>query len=422
MIKYYISLLITVTGIVLLSPPQVISQSRSQIHPPVYLQFVSHNEDQAIWLTQSYYLSKRTLLVDIANIVQAKNAKWDFQSDWAFLLAVARFDTGSVVSNTNGKNLIKWMTENKGITCDPHSHENGGYNYADVAYLHQALGIIPTKIVGGFLYDTVVNGNNWENLEAGIYGRVYTSYFWKPDALWGSGTGNHLNDPYPLGAWKPKSMQNYYLHDSTKHLMLIGHGCANHIYDTSNVRTNVNILNQIVNGLNTGVLPDTGFYPAYVYFNVGDLTTTRVTKISQFIDSVASLVIAGRVLWKSLPEVYDIWNTSYGKKPYWIQCENLPTEVHQINYTVPEKFKLFQNYPNPFNPTTKIKFEIAEASDVMLTIYDVLGKEVAVVLNEKLGVGIYETEWNAENFAAGVYYSRMTAGGLTLTTKMMLVK
>lgn len=66
------------------------------------------------------------------------------------LLAVQQFDTGTVIANTNGKNLLRWFVEEKGVICDPHSHENG-YNYADVAYLHEQLGIMATKVVGGFL-------------------------------------------------------------------------------------------------------------------------------------------------------------------------------------------------------------------------------------------------------------------------------
>ncbi len=312
--------------------------ARSQSYPPVYLTLVSHNEDNIQWLTRNYYIQRRNQLVQIANVVQSKGAIWDFQSDWRFLLAVQQFDTGSVVSNTNGKNLLRWFVEDKGVICDPHSHENA-YNYADVAYLHELLGIMATKVVGGFLYDTVVNGNNWENLENGIYGRVYTSYFWRPDILWGGGTQNHLNDPNPLGAWKPQSMANYYVHDSTKHLVLLGHGCENHITDASNIVNNASIVRNIVDQITVGALPNTGFYPAYAIFNNGDLTPTRITKITEFIDSVAGMVAQGRVEWKSLPDIHAIWSTSYNSKPYWVMCENIPTTT-TVQYAVNEGWNM----------------------------------------------------------------------------------
>lgn len=389
---------------------------------PVYMTLVSHNEDNNPWNIYSFYKPKRDLLVQIANLVQSKGAAWSFQSDWKFLQAVAMFDTGSVVSNTNGKNLIKWMVEDKGVFCDPHSHEANGYNYADVAYLHQQLGITPTKVVGGFLYDTIINGNNWENLEAGIYGRMYTSYLWKPDILWGSGTPLHVNDPYPLGAWKPKSMADFFTHDSTKNLLLLAHGCENHLTDTSNVTYNVQTVRNIINARNSGGLPDTGFFPAFSIFNVGDLNSTRVTKITQFLDSLAPMVSQGKVSWKSLTEIANIWKTTYRKKSYTVMCEDIPLAVQQISSTVPVGYSLEQNYPNPFNPETNIKFEIPAKSYVTLKVYDVSGKLVETLLSKEITAGTYLASWDASKYSSGVYFYSLYSSGFNETKKMILVK
>ncbi len=394
----------------------------AQNHPPVYMTLASHNEDNSNWTTFSFYKPKRDLLVQLANIVQTKGAAWSFQSDWKFLLGVMMFDTGSVVSNTNGKNLIKWMVEDKGIFCDPHSHEANGYNYADVAYLHQQLGITPTKVVGGFLYDTVINGNNWENFESGIYGRMYPSYFWQPDILWGGGTPLHVADPYPLGAWKPKSMADYYTHDSTKHLVLLAHGCENHIEDTSNIYYNTEILRNIVRQLDNGRLPDSGFYPAFSIFNVGDLNASRVTKISQFIDSVNALTAGGRVQWKSLTQIYNIWNSTYNKRPYRIMCEDIPLAVEQTGTTVPNEYYLSQNYPNPFNPATKINFQLPERTFAEMRIYDIKGSLVETLFSKELSAGSYSAEWNAEKYPSGVYFYSLITDKFTQTSKMILVK
>lgn len=399
----------------------------SQQYPPVYMTLTSHNEDNSQWTTFSFYKSKRDLLVQLANTVQSKGAAWSFQSDWKFLLGVMMFDTGSVVANTNGKNLIKWMVEDKGVFCDPHSHEANGYNYADVAYLHQQLGITPTKVVGGFLYDTIINGNNWEELEDGQFGRMYPSYFWQPDILWGGGTPLHVNDPNPLGAWKPKSMAEFYTHDSTKHLVLLGHGCENHIEDTSNIHFNTEIVRNLINQLNSGALPATGFYPAFSIFNAGDLNSGRVIKISQFIDSVNSLTAGGRVQWKSLTEIYNIWNTSYNRKPYFVMCEDIPLAVEQVSTVVPDGFSLLQNYPNPFNPNTRIRFQIPAFADaarrvVTLKIYDVTSKEIAVLVNEELRPGTYEVDWDASLLSSGVYFYTLQSDAFIQTRKMVLLK
>ncbi|MEO8209157.1 MAG: hypothetical protein ABI840_01240 [bacterium] len=299
----------------------------------------THNEDAEPYNIFNYYKVRRNFIVQLADSIVSKGAKWNFQSDWRFLQAVINFDTGSVVSNTNGKNLIKWLIEVKGIDCDHHSHESNGYNYADVAYLHSQLGITPSKIVGGFLYDTIVGGNNWENLEEGIFGRIYPNYFWQPDILWGGGTQNHLNDPQNYGAWKPQSMANFYFHDTSKHLTLIGNGCNNKIFDTTQVTTVVQRIRNVVNAINYSALPDSGIYTATVHTQIGSLSISQINKIVQFIDSIKSFVTQGKVIWKNIDEIYDTWNKSYGKKPFWLGCSEIPALYSYYNISViPEGF------------------------------------------------------------------------------------
>jgi len=146
--KVFFDLIKLILLVIFLIPAQ--NPVNSQTQTPIYLTFITHNEDAEPYNTNfNYYILRRNIIVQLADYVQTHNVKWDFQSDWRFLLGVRNFDTGSVILNTNGKNIIKWLTEDKGVECDPHAHENA-YNYADVAYLHTQLGITPNKIVGGF--------------------------------------------------------------------------------------------------------------------------------------------------------------------------------------------------------------------------------------------------------------------------------
>jgi hypothetical protein len=92
------------------------------------------------------------------------------------------------------------------------------------------------------------------------------------------------------------------------------------------------------------------------------------------------------------------------------------------NNNIPEKFELFQNYPNPFNPATSISFNIPVAGNVKLTVYDLLGRQVAVLVNEKLNAGTFDVNWNADNFSSGVYFYSIEAGNFTETKKMLLIK
>ena len=96
--------------------------------------------------------------------------------------------------------------------------------------------------------------------------------------------------------------------------------------------------------------------------------------------------------------------------------------VNQISSTVPESFKLHQNYPNPFNPNTKIKMEIAKVGNVKLIVYDILGREVAKLVNEKLKPGTYVVEFDGSNFASGVYFYKMVTSDYVDVRKMLLLK
>ncbi|MBZ0204077.1 MAG: FG-GAP-like repeat-containing protein [Ignavibacteria bacterium] len=89
---------------------------------------------------------------------------------------------------------------------------------------------------------------------------------------------------------------------------------------------------------------------------------------------------------------------------------------------IPEKFSLKQNYPNPFNPLTRIMFDLPEASNVILKLYDNTGKEILAMLNEELKAGTYTFELNGSNLSSGVYFYKITAGSNVDTKKMVLVK
>jgi hypothetical protein len=89
---------------------------------------------------------------------------------------------------------------------------------------------------------------------------------------------------------------------------------------------------------------------------------------------------------------------------------------------ITQRFRLQQNYPNPFNPTTTITYELPRTSHVSLTVYDMLGREVSVLVNEKKEAGVHEVEFNGSALASGVYLYRLTTGAFTQTRKMIVVK
>lgn len=96
--------------------------------------------------------------------------------------------------------------------------------------------------------------------------------------------------------------------------------------------------------------------------------------------------------------------------------------VSQISSIVPGEYKLEQNYPNPFNPSTRINFSITKPGFVSLKVYDITGKEVANLVNEKLSVGSYTYEFEGANLSSGIYFYTMKTNDFASTKKMILVK
>ena len=93
-----------------------------------------------------------------------------------------------------------------------------------------------------------------------------------------------------------------------------------------------------------------------------------------------------------------------------------------ISSEIPKSFKLYQNYPNPFNPETEIDFALPEAVRVNITVYNLLGQAIEVLVNSEVQVGYHSITWSGQNFTSGIYFYRLSAGDYTDTKRMLLVK
>ena len=136
------------------------------------------------------------------------------------------------------------------------------------------------------------------------------------------------------------------------------------------------------------------------------------------------------IVWDSIPDFHDKWN--FGPK-FPIRVLRV-TDLDESSLS-PEGFALSQNYPNPFNPSTKIKFTIqtlpvssplvkgrTKEGFVSLKVYDVLGNEIATLVNENKQAGTYEVEFNGAGLTTGIYYYRLESEGFVQTKKMILLK
>lgn len=103
-----------------------------------------------------------------------------------------------------------------------------------------------------------------------------------------------------------------------------------------------------------------------------------------------------------------------------VSIGTLGVELHENG--IPERTTLQQNYPNPFNPSTKIEFALPTSGHAKLVVYDVLGREVATLVNEHLLAGNHEATFATEGLTSGVYFYVLQVAGTTITRKMLLMK
>ncbi len=109
-----------------------------------------------------------------------------------------------------------------------------------------------------------------------------------------------------------------------------------------------------------------------------------------------------------------------------------PIGLHSFMQEIPIQFSLSQNYPNPLNPSTKIKFGIPLSRGVdavggrgvltKISVFDILGSEVATLVNQQLQPGTYEVDWNASAYTSGVYFYSISSGDYKETKKMLILK
>jgi hypothetical protein len=107
---------------------------------------------------------------------------------------------------------------------------------------------------------------------------------------------------------------------------------------------------------------------------------------------------------------------------HYTQSVIVQVTVTDMAEVAPKVFQLLQNYPNPFNPTTVVSYQLPVVSDMKLVAYDLLGREVAVLVNERKAPGIYNVQFDALGLASGVYVYRLTAGNFVQARKMIVIK
>lgn len=100
----------------------------------------------------------------------------------------------------------------------------------------------------------------------------------------------------------------------------------------------------------------------------------------------------------------------------------ITTDINEITNTIPEQFELLQNYPNPFNPSTILRYAISSEQFITLKVFDILGNEIARLVEEEKPAGVYEVQFNPGNLSSGVYFYTINTGNFSQTKKMIYQK
>jgi hypothetical protein len=325
----------------------LISFASAQNLPKVFINYVSHNEDSYSYLNNSNsYYNIRLSLIQFAKDCKLNGAKWSFGSDYILLQAVAKLDTGNVLLNTNNKNLLKWLQEDMDVECDPHSHEKL-YNYADVAYLHTVIGVTPTKVVSGFLYDTLQNGNSWTEFQNPVTGDTFSTYTWIPEILWGGGSPGHFNDPIYFGVWKPDAMGNFFTHNPNNHLINYGIGCGITIEENDMTIDIIDQIDYLLDALQNGDAPSNGFYCMSMFIKESDFSKPGfLIKLDSISNAINQRVAQNKIEWKHIVDIIDDWKTNYNEKGFYVSCDFQDVLAIDENESENDSGQL-SIYPNP---------------------------------------------------------------------------
>jgi len=296
--------------------------------PPVYGVLFTHIEDNtpagALGTQQSRqnYLLYRGKLIAVANLCLSYNVPWSLQPDWKFLLAALLYEDSSLVAATNGKNLLRYLKEEMNVAIDPHSHEQQGYNYTDIAHLLDSLGVGGSTVIGGHIWDpSLPQFQQWDRFRVPVPGSRYPWARWRGDILMGSGTPNHVNDPLISGVWRPKDRHNYFVDDPPGNIVGVGQykGDAASVAELSNLYA-------------SGVVSPQFMLTASIH--IKPATIIAANAIGTIENSVLIPLVAlrdsGKVKLTDFTSLIADWETLFGSRAYLYDPNS--TNDHPINW------------------------------------------------------------------------------------------
>jgi len=250
------------------------------------------------------YVELRTRMIELAQRMRMRGLPWVLQPDWKYLEAARMYEDARMMANTNDKNVFRYLREDLGVAMDPHSHENGGYNYTDVAHLLELLGVGGSTIIGGHIWDPALPMfQQWDRFRVPVAGERYPEASWRGDQLIGAGTPNHVNDPIVSGMWRPQDRDNYFTDDPSGNIMASGAW-----------RGGVPGVQELIDLYARGTVPANTMLTAS--WNLRPMEITAAGGIDtideQTLMPLEAMQDAGNVLVTDFTTLGNIWRTGYG--------------------------------------------------------------------------------------------------------------
>jgi len=363
------------------------------------------------------YIRFRTNLINFCEMLHSYNVSVNWMTNWNFLNGVLKWEDSGLMAETNGKNVVRYISEDLEMCVGAHCHENMGYNYADNCCLIDSLGVTPSNVVGGHIFDPDdPYYQNWEKFRQPLQGEMFPHYFWKGDILTLHATGQHVNDPELSGVWKPKDKDNFRVHDSLSEIYAIGQ-----------YKNNFQGILELVNLRKSGAVPAK-------YMLTGSINLAQSQLDSQFVRYFESNILyplldmqeKGEVKIVTYNQVIDVWKNMYDSTGFVYN----PPEQSYVSEEKTDDFNfiLGQNYPNPFNSFTKIQYRLSDDAGIKLTVYDMAGRCVRTLEQGRKKSGDYSVVWDARDdwnriVSSGVYFYNLEIDNrLKDVKKMILIK
>ncbi|MDQ3022159.1 MAG: YCF48-related protein [Bacteroidota bacterium] len=330
-------------------------------------------------------------------------------------------DSGIIYKTIN--NGTDWILKSSGVTS----------NLNSIYFLDNFNGFIAgNQNAGGYVtfLKTSDGGESWNNVSVLGNLNLHSTFFISPQHGAASGSNGNIMVTTNGGiSWSFQHIgeQNEKLFKIIFLNSFLGYcvGERGYVYKTINGGTSWITVNL---QYGWGPLQDINFINQNVGFILGKQIYNNITRIYKTTDSGNSWYLMQSYNINENIKLINFLNqnTGYlcGTSGTILKTTNGGgnlVEIKQSNNYLPSQF-LLQNYPNPFNPTTKIKYEISQLSFVKLNIYDNLGRKVDELVNEYRTAGLYETDWNANNFPSGIYFYKIETENFTVTKKMILIK